>query len=564
MKRVKLILFIGLILISLSIISAAISGVNFNTPVVGENISGNNYLINWTNTNGYPGLYLQYAIGGCNGVWVNLTGPIGNPNTTAYSWDTTGLEGVYCLRMFDNVLNITESGNITIDNTNPIANLSAGEPYLCNEGGNVTLNASFSTDNLTGIMNYEWELDGDNLYDDGIGVTINYVCSNGPAIRTVGVKVRDYANNTNAISSSVNISNVAPTCNGITAPSDAAVGEPVTFTQNVSDSMADILNYNWNFADGGTNNSNPTTHVFNSAGTYNVTVNVSDGTDNCISSHLINIISTRILPEQDVMALQNLDANFSPSQGSVANSFATNLTGGVVCTKRIVEPSPLTVNANGNDCVVTWSNAENKYNGKHLMVVRVDNGTNSEYYSFNTTVYSWKINLNQGWNLISIPVIPKNTSIQSVLFNQLYDSLPGGYEYVVWSYQYDGTQNNWLKSRRTGYGDLDYIEPGHGYWINMSSADILYGFGDKFIVAQTPPSKTITNGWNLIGHYGLLTVSENDALRSLRLGTTQYYSYVGTNSSGNFYPGEAYWIAATFLPDKEAPYTPSNDSYNFN
>jgi len=564
MKKVILGVIIGLILISIGIINAAIAGVAFVSPVFGDNISGNNYLINWTNTNGFPGFYLQSATGGCNGVWGNLSGPFDDPNITAYSWDTTGLNGVYCLRIFDNALSIQDSGNLTIDNTNPIANLSAGEPYSCNEGNNVMLNASFSTDGLSGIVSYEWELDGDGLYDDGVGMTLNHICSDGPAINTVGVRVRDYSNNTNTISSSVNISNIAPTCNGIIGPTDAAVGEPVIFTENSSDSFTDPLTYNWNFDDGGSNTSNPATHIFSSANTYNITVTVSDGSDNCINSHIINVISTTELPEQEVMALQNLDANFSPSQGAVANSFATSLTGGVACTKRIAEPAGLTITPNGNDCVVTWNGAENQNNGKHLMVVRIDNGTDSEYYSFNVTVYSWKINLNAGWNLISIPVIPADTSIQSVLFDQLYDSLPGGYEYVVWSYQYNGNQNTWLRSRRTGYGDLDYIEPGHGYWINLTGAAVLYGYGDKFIEAQTPPSMTITNGWNLIGHYGLLTLSDYDALRSLRLGTTQYYSYVGTNISNQFYPGEAYWIAATFLPDKEAPYTPSNDSYNFN
>jgi len=163
--------------------------------------------------------------------------------------------------------------------------------------------------------------------------------------------------------------------------------------------------------------------------------------------------------------------------------------------------------------------------------------------------------------------VPADNSIQSVLFDQLSGSLPGGYEYVVWSYQYDAAtdENKWLKSRKTGYGDLDYIEPGNAYWINMSSSDILYGYGDKLIAAQSPPSKTIVSGWNLIGHYGLLNVAVDDALESVLTYKNSVLDETGFPVSGNFIPAEGYWLSTKNLFNgQEVEYTPSNDSYNFN
>jgi len=556
---------IGLMLIAISVVSADIPGVAFVTPVASGNISGTNYLINWTNTGNIPGLNLQYKLGACNSAnpWQDLVVGMGGSQTT-YSWNTASLSGAYCLRI-NEIGNETLSGNFSVDNTAPVADF-AGEPYTCNEASTVTLNASSSYDTHTGIMAYEWELDGDSLYDDGTGVTIIYTCPNGPAINSIAVRVRDFAGNTDTEISSVNVSNVAPVCSGITAFADSAVTEPVIFTETATD-VADALTYNWNLKDGSTSSANPVTHTYNTAGTYNVTVTVSDGVASCVDSHVIMIVNPTILPTQEVMALQNLNANFTPMQGVAANSFASGLTGGVACAKRITEPSGLTLTPNGNDCVVSWNSVLNNNSGINYMVVRVDNGTTAEYYAFTVMVYSWKINLSAGWNLISIPVMPVDNSIQSVLFDQLYSSLPGGYEYVVWSYQYDAStdENKWLKSRRTGYGDLDYIEPGHAYWINMSSSDILYGWGDKLIAAQTPPSKTIISGWNLIGHYGLLNVAVDDALESILTYKNSVLDETGFPVSGNFMPAEGYWLSTKNLFNgQEVEYTPSNESYNFN
>ena len=569
-KRILGLIIIGIVIAGMSFVSSSISGVNFVTPVSGDNISGTSYVVNWTNTDAWGGLYLAYQVNGCQSGsgWNPLGGPF-DANETTYSWDVSSLsDGVYCLRL-DQLGNVTYSGNFTIDNTNPIASLSAGEPYICNEGDVITLDGSNSLDSETGIEKYEWELDGDGLYDDAVGVSVNYTCGDGPSLKSVSLKVTDYAGNSDTASSTVNISNVAPVCNGISGFTDFAVGEQVVLTENATD-IADSLVYTWDFNDSNGFTGNPANHTFTSAGIYNVSVTVSDGTDSCKDSLEITIVNPIVLSSQEVMALQNLDANFTPNEGSVANSFATGLTGGVSCAKRVQEPVNMSITGSGNDCVVTWNNVENAYNGVNTMVVRVDNGTDYEYYTFDTTVWSWKINLVPGWNLISIPVVPEDASIQSVLLDQLYDSLPGGYEYVVWSYQYDPSEgkNRWYKSRRTGYGDLDTIEPGKAYWINLTTADVLYGYGDKLIAATTPPETTIVSGWNLIGHYGLLSILGEGALKSLE---GFYSSVLDSNgnpvnvSADNFVPGQGYWVSTKdLLEGEEIKYTPSDEAYNFN
>ena len=50
-----------------------------------------------------------------------------------------------------------------------------------------------------------------------------------------------------------------------------------TFTSTASDPDGDALTYSWNFGDGSTGSGASTTKVFNSTGTFNVTVSISDG-----------------------------------------------------------------------------------------------------------------------------------------------------------------------------------------------------------------------------------------------------------------------------------------------
>jgi len=574
MKQLTLSLIVVLIVLGvLGIANAAISGVAFVTPVTGDNISGSSYVINWTNTIGHPGLYLQERSGGCasSNPWVTLMGPF-NEGTKTYSWDTSSKAGVYCLRLY-NLDNETITGNFTIDNTDPVASLAAGEPYLCNEGDVINLDASNSFDNETGIASYEWDDDNDGSYDDGTGVTHAYTCPDGPAVKTVRLRVKDYAGNSDETSSTVNVSNVAPVCNGIVSYTDFAVGEPTTLWENASD-VVDSLEYTWDFDDGSSDYiGNPANHTFASADVYNVTVTVYDGTESCMDSVEITVVDPILLTAQEVMALANLNANFTPNAGVAANSFATGLAtaGDVNCAKRITEPAGMTITGNGSDCMVAWNAVPNSYSGINPMVVRVDNGTDYEYYTFDTTVWSWKINLTPGWNLFSIPVVPEDSSIDAVVFDQLENSLAGGSEYVIWCYKYDSSisSNRWYKSRKdkSGSSDLTSIEPGKAYWINLTNADTLTGYGDKLIAADSPPETIIIAGWNLIGHYGLLnTVTLNNALKSIDGFWNNVLDKDGSvvNGGDTVNPGEGYWLSTKNLfIGEEMIYTPSNESYAF-
>jgi PKD repeat protein len=71
----------------------------------------------------------------------------------------------------------------------------------------------------------------------------------------------------------------APTVAQVTASPTTGLqaGTAFLFSASANDEDGDSLTYTWNFGDGGTATGVTATHVYNIAGAFNVTVNVSDG-----------------------------------------------------------------------------------------------------------------------------------------------------------------------------------------------------------------------------------------------------------------------------------------------
>ncbi|MEM3737199.1 MAG: PKD domain-containing protein [Candidatus Bathyarchaeia archaeon] len=59
-----------------------------------------------------------------------------------------------------------------IQNKKPVA--EADGPYMGFEGSSVTFSGAVSLDPDGTIVGYDWDLDGDGLYDDASGVTASY------------------------------------------------------------------------------------------------------------------------------------------------------------------------------------------------------------------------------------------------------------------------------------------------------------------------------------------------------------------------------------------------------
>jgi hypothetical protein len=111
------------------------------------------------------------------------------------------------------------------------------------------------------------------------------------------------------------------------------------------------------------------------------------------------------------------------------------------------------------------------------------------------------INLNTGWNLISLNLQPTNTAIAGVL-GFVADNCNS-----AWAY------NNGWKAYYPAYpeySDLETMEAGWGYWLNMSEPAAL-------IVSGFTPTKTISlnQGWNLVGYNSSDPLPVDKALKSI-------------------------------------------------
>jgi len=202
---------------------------------------------------------------------------------------------------------------------------------------------------------------------------------------------------------------------------------------------------------------------------------------------------------------------------------------------------------------------------------------------------SFNITINRKWNLISVPVVLLNDSIDGVL---------GGYDFIesVWAYDplHDLCDDDWCVYTPDGNDlndDLHELTPGYGYWLLATDdGEIIIG-GSLFSPQVVPPSRELVEGWNLIGYYGTERLpgyygpfenqtgqsidpyGEGDssfcALNSLTLpgfiGRTPEWSslesywepynpgFIGLGCSQHMAPGAGYWIQM----DAEDLYAPA-------
>ena len=170
----------------------------------------------------------------------------------------------------------------------------------------------------------------------------------------------------------------------------------------------------------------------------------------------------------------------------------------------------------------------------------------------NATIWTYRISLRQGWNMVSIPGYVSDVAIATLL-SDISDNVN-----TVFGYDPD---NGWSSWSPAGGGSLTVLHAGKGYWFKMDEADILtgnynltYSSGGS---APSPPSQMLTGpGWNLIGQYQPYnqTSNTNGALASLNsvLSSSGEILYQYTVSGGfvniydngdyNMEPGVGYWL----------------------
>jgi len=168
-----------------------------------------------------------------------------------------------------------------------------------------------------------------------------------------------------------------------------------------------------------------------------------------------------------------------------------------------------------------------------------------------------EIPLQVGWNLISSPLMPYNTAIESVLAHLIAH----GTVESVWTMVYQGGAQVWKVWTPTAgpVDTLTKIVDGQGYWIKMKANDSLTIVGTWTTLGdgETPPAYPVYDGWNLIGytHWGRPTIWPTDEVGDyLGAGLIDnlqalFYYDPWTNVWKKLYPeqnmvlGKGYWLS---------------------
>jgi hypothetical protein len=184
----------------------------------------------------------------------------------------------------------------------------AGGPYVANEGTTATLSAAGSSG---AGLSYAWDLDYDGITfeADAAGVAPGVPVGDGPAAaRTVAVRVTDAAGRTAVATTTLAVTNVAPTAAFSAGPA-VAVGaaSKFTFSAAADPSAADVaaglrysfdFNNDGDFADPGdvADSTTPTaSYAFAAAGTYPVRGRVADK-DSGFTDYAVSAVVTTPTP----------------------------------------------------------------------------------------------------------------------------------------------------------------------------------------------------------------------------------------------------------------------------
>ena len=169
---------------------------------------------------------------------------------------------------------------------------------------------------------------------------------------------------------------------------------------------------------------------------------------------------------------------------------------------------------------------------------------------------AYQVELYEGWNLVSLPLIPDVTSIEVVLADVMENVE------IVWGYK-DGAWSRYLPAIPE-FSELTDMVDGEGYWIKMTADDSLVVYGLELPGPGTlPPVYDVYEGWNLIGFKEVLPMNITDYLTTIPAdvrassvcygwdATNQRYELVYLAGYGkpvdpaNFVPGEGYWLYLT-------------------
>ncbi|WP_276300423.1 PKD domain-containing protein [Halorussus lipolyticus] len=198
---------------------------------------------------------------------------------TTYSYDTAGTYTVTLWVTNGEGETDKETVSVSVENDAPKASFSYS-PTDPAPDDTITFDAGDSSDSDGRITDYEWDLDGDGYVEEyGSQTTYSYDTAGS---YTVTLWVTDNGDRTVKKIRTVEVGNDAPNATFSYSPTDPAPDDTITFDAgDSSDADGRITDYEWDVDGDGyvEEYGSQTSHSFETAGTYTVTLWVTDNGD---------------------------------------------------------------------------------------------------------------------------------------------------------------------------------------------------------------------------------------------------------------------------------------------
>lgn len=210
--------------------------------------------------------------------WNFGNGTSGSGATPSATYATAGT--------FNVTLTVTDNGGATHQASTTVTVTTNTQPPVANAGGpyagavNVAINFSgaASRDPDGSVVSYLWNF-GDGTTASGVTAVHAYTAAGSYTVR---LTVTDNDGLTNSASTTAQVSDgsgMRPPVANPAGPYQGTTASPVAFDGSASsDPDGTIVSYDWTFGDGGTASGATPTHAYSTAGTFTVTLTVTDDT----------------------------------------------------------------------------------------------------------------------------------------------------------------------------------------------------------------------------------------------------------------------------------------------
>ncbi len=468
------------------------------------------------------------------------------------------------------------AGLAIVDDVAPVVTITAPAADSDISGESVTVSATVIDDNEPSVT-YSFKIDGVQFDTDNAASLNTTKYSDGE--HTITVQATDGAGNSGSELITVNIDNTIPVVAASVSsppvvPPDLDV--EITITAYVSDAGTEVASVTIDLSDvsgavdaamlddGNPPDETDADGVYTvditlpgdlTVGLYNFTITATD-TEGNINNEEILVLQVIADAVDPIISSASVEYDL----GAVSARPEDDITVTVIATDDLSGVASVSIDASaiglsetedmGDPTDDTWAvtltvHVDTEVGTKTLNITATDYALNEVFVLVEVEVTAdlegFFIYLDAGWNLISLPLIPNDSSIDVILAD-IIESVD-----VVWSYE----GGNWTNYRSGGPdSELTVMVDGNGYWINMTEAATLTIYGLEFLPPpETPHAYDLGVGWNLMGYKGISTTTMADAYLGSAYDDCDriwaYYdgAYQGVAYNDVMIPGRGYWIA---------------------